>query len=186
MGFFYSTNIKTKGGIEMHKIKGLCVNVVDEKTTDSEGKEQRGFKILQVVRNGLKFVHEITGTVYGITEVTNQGVNMQGITLMRNGGKYVRMNKILDEDLSKKYTIGKEIKVHALPDVRNNKGKPEVFYTVVDPEDIEKGEPFLASIRDWNNGDWPTGKELELKVNVKPYIGQRFNGIQYTIQNDEV
>lgn len=165
----------------MHRIKGKCVKVIDQKTRPRDGQEPKEYKVLQVVRHG-DFVHEITGTVESVKNVNVNGVESQGIILMCNGGQWMRLDKIVDDDLEKKYPMGKEVTVHGVPEVKNNKGKAEVFFKAVD-ENFKDGELNLASIRDWQNGSWAVGKELSLDVKFRPYLGQRRNGLEYRIQD---
>jgi len=166
----------------MHIIKGTCVNVVKEKTRGKDGNEGKDFQVLQIIRNGA-FIHRIKGVVQQVREVTDHGVVMNGIMIMTNGGRYMRIEKILDEDLDKKYTPGKEIEVNAVPDIRNKGGRPEVFFKVIDPdEENDLGQIHLKSVKDWTNGKWPLNKELNLNVRFRPFLGERYSDLDYAIQ----
>lgn len=167
----------------MHTITGRCVKVVDETTNPKDGKEKKKYKVLQVLCPGL-FTHQIKGIVQSVDAVSLQGQALQGISLLNNGGKYMKIDKVLDNELDHKYSPGKEVTIHAIPEIRINKGRPELFFRVVDPEDDQdRGESRLVSIRDWDNGKWQENKELNLNIKFRPFITKNGTGLDYAIQN---
>ncbi|MFC1819859.1 hypothetical protein ACFLZG_02080 [Thermodesulfobacteriota bacterium] len=167
----------------MHVIKGICVNVVKEETDPKDGREKQEYQVLQVIRKG-NFIHQIKGVVQDVKEVTDRGILMNGISLMTNGGRYMKIEKILDEDTERKYPIGKEIEVFAVPEIRDNGGRPEVFFRVTDPDQEIEGNTILKSIKDWSNEKWPLNKELSLKVRYRAYLGKKYNDLGYTINSE--
>ncbi|MCP4763463.1 MAG: hypothetical protein GY870_16945 [archaeon] len=166
----------------MHKIKCECLNVVAEKT---RGEKQTEYNVLQVEKKG-EFIHEITGTIRSAQKVTSNGLEVTGVRLLTNGGKYVRFDKLIDTDIEKKYQVGKEVTVLAYPEIKNNNGKPDVFFHVVDEDSqvFKDSEPYITSIKDWQNRKWSTDKEITLAVKFSPYLSQQYNGMNYTVLDD--
>ena len=162
-----------------HVVKCTIVKVVKDKTRSENPKE---YQVLQAIRKG-EFVHKITGTIADMIEFNDNGLPAKGLSLLNDTDKFMRMDKIIDttEENFENYKIGKEITIFTTPEVRNNNGKPETFFRVVEEGIKFDLEPHLTQLKDWENRNWKTGKELELEVKFRAFVSNRRNGLEYTV-----
>lgn len=162
-----------------HKIKCTVVKVVTQKTKSENPKD---YQVLQVIKRG-QFVHRITGTVADVIDFNDNGLPAKGVSLLNDTDNFMRMDKLIDtnEDNFDSYKNGKEVTVYTIPEVRNNQGKPETYFRVVEEDFKFEEEMHLSQIKDWENRKWAIGKELDLDVKFRAYVSQRKNGLEYTV-----
>lgn len=135
----------------MQTISCRLVKVVSEETRTQE---RRKYNVLQVLvgDNGLK--NCLSGEVVSVNIGTMDGKECQAVRMIGNGAKYMRIYKIVDFDLGRKYSIGKNVDVVAVPAVRVKQEKAVIVYVATDDQTSKIndliGDAFLLPIKDYS------------------------------------
>lgn len=163
----------------MHKIKGRCVKIINEETRTENAVP---YKVIQMMMDRESLCHRIKGEVLVVKEAAMEGRQCLAIQMMTNGGKYNRIEHIVDFQIDRKPKKG-VIEIYAKPLVKKRNGRPFAMFEMTEdqdgyPQPSTDVEFQLVQVKDYQNRDWKEG-EIEIPVNYKAWMSQNSSGLNY-------
>lgn len=154
----------------MQTISCRLVKVVPEETRNEAKKK---YNVLQVLIGDQGLKNKLSGEVVSSLLATMDGRECQAVRIIGNGSKYMRIYKVVDFDLTRKYPIGKKVDVVTLPAVKIKDGAPVVIYTAIDDQSIHKsdvsGEAYLLPIKDYVVKTNYQPGDVTIPVSISPW-----------------
>lgn len=164
------------------KIEGKLIKTINEVTRNND---RRPYKVLQMLTCGKGFIHELSGELISCVEGAIDGAKCTALKLLDTAGKYAKTYYAVDYDLARKYKVGAQVRIFAIPIAKLNGMRAIVIYEATAEQKQREyeqiGEVRLISIADYSNHDWKIGN-ITADVALRTYVTKSgLPGFKYTI-----